>query len=101
MLDYAKLDEKKKREKNHLYLKSEKYSILVNITKKKQTHRYTKQTSGYQCGGGAVPGWGLGGVTYLVLDRLQGCTVQHGGYSQYFVIAINKSTIFKQCIFKK
>ena len=33
---------------DHLYMKPDKYSILVNIKKKKQTHRYTKQSSGYQ-----------------------------------------------------
>ena len=27
-----------------------KYSKLVNVTKKKQTHRYKKQISVYQCG---------------------------------------------------
>ena len=38
------------------HVESKKYNKLVNITKKKQTHRYRKQTSGYQCGGegGAV-----------------------------------------------
>ena len=29
-----------------------KYNELVNITKKKQTHKYREQTSGYQWGGG-------------------------------------------------
>ena len=29
-----------------------KYNKLVNTTKKKQTHRYREQTSGYQCGKG-------------------------------------------------
>ena len=31
----------------HLYAESKKYNKLVNITKKKQTHRYRAQTSGY------------------------------------------------------
>ena len=31
----------------HLYVESKKYNKLVNITKKKQTHRYREQTSGY------------------------------------------------------
>ena len=52
---------KKKKGKNHLYMKPEKYSILVNITKKKKTHRYREQTSGYHRGGGrgntGVGGW--------------------------------------------
>ena len=32
----------------HLYVESKKYNKLVNITKKKQTHRHGEQTSGYQ-----------------------------------------------------
>ena len=34
----------------HLYVKSKKYNKLVNIRKKKQTHKYRGQTSGYQWG---------------------------------------------------
>ena len=35
-----------------------KYSKLVNITKKKQTHRYREQTSGYHWeAGGAIEEW--------------------------------------------
>ena len=33
-------------------MESKKHSKLVNITKKKQTHRYREQTSGYQWGEG-------------------------------------------------
>ena len=33
-------------------MESKKYNKPVNITKKKQTHSYTVQTSGYQWGGG-------------------------------------------------
>ena len=32
-------------------MESEKYDKLVNKTKKKQTHRYREQTSGYQFDG--------------------------------------------------
>ena len=32
----------------HFYVESLKYNKLVNKTNKKQIHRYTKQTSGYQ-----------------------------------------------------
>ena len=32
-------------------MESKKYNKLVNITKKKKTHRYKEQTSGYQLGG--------------------------------------------------
>ena len=31
----------------HSYVESEKYKKLVNITKKKQTHRFTEQTTDY------------------------------------------------------
>ena len=31
----------------HFFVESKKYNKLVNITKKKQTHRYNEQTSGY------------------------------------------------------
>ena len=33
-----------------LYVESKKYNKLVNIMRKKQTHRYEEQTSGYQRG---------------------------------------------------
>ena len=38
----------------HLYVDFKKYKRLVNIRKKKQTHKYREQTSGYQEG----EGWG-------------------------------------------
>ena len=38
------------------YMKSKKCNKLVNITKKKQTHRYREQTSGYQWGEGSGGG---------------------------------------------
>ena len=34
----------------HLYVESKKYYKLMDITKKKQTHRYKEQTSGYGLG---------------------------------------------------
>ena len=36
----------------HLYVECKKYNKLVNISNKKQTHRYREQTSGYQWGEG-------------------------------------------------
>ena len=46
---------------------SEKYNKLVNITKKKQTHRYREQTSGYQWWGkGQYWGGGVGGTNCWV-----------------------------------
>ena len=51
----------------HLYVESKKYNRLVNITKKRQTHRYRAQTSGYQGGGeGHYRGRGVGGANYWV-----------------------------------
>ena len=50
-LEGVMLNEISQTEKNtvqyHLYMESKKYK-LVNTTKKKQTHRYRKQTGGYQ-----------------------------------------------------
>ena len=40
----------------HFYGEFKKYNKLVNITKKKQTHRYREQTSGYQWGEGKGEG---------------------------------------------
>ena len=51
-------------------IKLKKYNKLVNITKKKQTHRYREQTSAYQWGGGRREGQdrgrGLRGTNYYV-----------------------------------
>ena len=35
------------------YVWNQNYNKLVNITKKKETHRYREQTSGYQWGEGS------------------------------------------------
>ena len=43
-----------------------KYNQLVNITKKKQTHRYREETSDYQWGEGHDRGRGLRGTNYYV-----------------------------------
>ena len=40
----------KESEQYCLYVESKKYDRLVNITKKKHTHRYREQTSDYQSG---------------------------------------------------
>ena len=42
-------------------MKSKKYNKLVNKTKKKQTHRYREQTSGYHWGEGREEGQDRGG----------------------------------------
>ena len=51
-------------------MESKKYNKLVNITKKKQTQRYRKQTSGYQwgerSGEGQYKGRGLTAINYYV-----------------------------------
>ena len=53
---------------NGILLSQKKYNKLVNITKKKQTHRYREQTSGYQWGEGRGErqdrGRGLRGTNY-------------------------------------
>ena len=49
-------------------MESKKHNKLVNITQKKQTHRYREQTSGYQWGEGSGEGQyrhrGLRGTNY-------------------------------------
>ena len=54
----------------HLYVKSKKQNKLVNITQKKQTHRYREQTSGYQWEEGMGErqdrGRGLIGTNYYI-----------------------------------
>ena len=58
------------------------------VTKQKWTHRHRKQTYGYQRGcGGTIQGLETG--RYKLLGVRQGCIVQHGEYSQYFVITEN------------
>ena len=53
-----------------LILESKKYSKPVNITQKKQTHRYREQTSSYQWREGSGEGHyrdrGLKGTNYYV-----------------------------------
>ena len=67
-----------------------KLKMLVNTTKKKQTHRYREQTCSYQFRGGERQ-WGVGVGEHkpLSVRYAQGCTVQHKEYSLYFVITIN------------
>ena len=49
-------------------MESKKYKKLVNVTKKKQTHRYREQTSGLPLGRGSGEGQhrgrGLRGTNY-------------------------------------
>ena len=48
-------------------MESKNYSKQVNITKKKQTHSYREQFSGYQWKGeGQYRGGGAGGLNYQV-----------------------------------
>ena len=52
-----------------IYSESKKHNKLVNITKKKQIHRYRKQTCGYlwrECGKRQYRAWGAGGTNYQV-----------------------------------
>ena len=41
---------------NHLHVKSKKFHKLVDTTRKRQTHRYREQRSGYQLGEGRREG---------------------------------------------
>ena len=51
-----------------------KYNKLLNLTKKKWTHRYREQISGYHCG----VGWENGRHKLLGVREAQECIVQHG-----------------------
>ena len=53
----------------HLYVESKKYNKLVNVTRKKQTHRYREQTSGY----GGVRGWEVQTTGFKIGSRMY-CT---------------------------
>ena len=70
-------------------MESEKYNELVNMTKKKQTHRYREQANGYQWWDrGKFRGGRVGGTNYRGYDRLQGCIIPRGEYIQYFIITV-------------
>ena len=51
-------------------MESKKYNKLANITKKRQTHKYREETSGYKwgegMGDGQYRGRGLRGTNYYV-----------------------------------
>ena len=53
-LEGIMLSEVRQRKRNTIryysYVESKKYNKLVNIIKRKQTHKYREQTSGYQWG---------------------------------------------------
>ena len=68
-----------------LYVESKKYHQLVRITNKKWTHRCREQASGSQ----HRVGWRGGRCTLLGIRSAQGCIIQHGECSQYFVRTIN------------
>ena len=66
----------------------------MNITKKKQTHRYRKQISGYHWGGEG--GRSKTGVVdsevqtiMYKINKLRGYIVQYREYSQNLIIIIN------------
>ena len=52
-------------------MESKKYDKLVNITYKKQTHRYRALVVTSVCGRGQHRGGGVGGTNYWVEDRLK------------------------------
>ena len=53
----------------------------MNISRKQQTHR---ETSGY---GEAIQGWAVETTGCKIGSRMS--CVQHGKYSQYFVVTLN------------
>ena len=63
-----KIRQRKTNAEYHLYVESENYNKLLNTMKKKQTHRYREQTSGYQWeegrGEGQYKGRRLKGIKY-------------------------------------
>ena len=64
----------------------------MNITKKNQAHRHKEQTMMVASEEGEVEdkiGAGLRNRSYYIINKLQGCIVQHREYSQYFVVTIS------------
>ena len=63
----------------------------MNIIKKKQTHKYREQTSRLLVGRakGQYRGRWLRDTNDYIQNKLQGYTVQHKEYSQYFIATIN------------
>ena len=76
----------------HLHVESKKLQQLLNTTKKKQTHKYREETGGYQWkkGGGAISELRSERYKLLGIREAQGCIVQQGEYSQYFVMTVNR-----------
>ena len=64
---------------------------LVNITKKKQTHRHREQIRGYlwreERGRGST-GVGAQGVQTTLENKPQGYIIQNGDYGQCFIIPV-------------
>ena len=58
---------------------------LVNITKKRQTHRYKLVVTSEGRSNRGVREWKAQNIRY----KTQGCTVQHKEYRQYFIVTIN------------
>ena len=72
----------------------------MNITKKKQTHRYREHVSGYQWGERRMKGQNRGEDSEVQtirceINKLQGYIVQHREYSQYFIVTINGAELLK------
>ena len=80
-------------------MESKKYNKLVNVTKKKQTHKYREQTSGYQWGvmERQQGNGGVGGIDYWVLDRLRDVWYNTGNRANICNNCKWKVT-FKNCI---
>ena len=67
------------------------YNKLVNITKKKQTHRYREQTSGYQWG------WGSGRYKLLGVSLATRMYCTTWGIEPIFCNNYKWSIILKNC----
>ena len=82
-----------------IQVESKKYNKLVNITKKKQTHRYGEQTSSYQWGKGKRGGniwvveWEVQTAMYKI-NKQQGYIVQHGEIQPLFCNNFKWSIIY-------
>ena len=75
-------------------------------TKQKQTHRHTKQTCGWQGGGGLGEGWigrlGLADANYFIyIEWINDKVLLYstGNYIQYPVIKHNGKEYKKECIY--
>ena len=84
---------------HHLHVESKKHNIPVNITKRRLTHKYRKQTTGDQYGEGATRGGGVKGTIGCKIDsRIYGIA---GGTQPIFYkcfITVSGKVTSKNCV---